>query len=52
MAGALSRIRHEAVKWYMKAAEQGEVHAQRNLGLIYKDGKGVAKDQAESAEVV
>ena len=35
----------EAVKWYMKAAEQGNSAAQYNLGLMYKNGNGVAKDR-------
>ena len=25
----------EAVKWYRKAAEQGDVNAQHNIGLMY-----------------
>ena len=38
----------EAVKWYLKAAEQGNVKAQFNLGLMYDDGYGVAEDDVEA----
>ena len=34
----------EAVKWYRKAAEQGNATAQYNLGSCYDFGEGVAKD--------
>ncbi|WP_143521042.1 SEL1-like repeat protein [Pseudomonas rhodesiae] len=34
----------QAVAWFGKAAEQGNAEAQRNLGLSYADGKGVAQD--------
>ena len=29
----------EAVKWYLKSAEQGNLDGQRRLGLMYKSGK-------------
>ena len=35
----------EAVKWYRKAAEQGNATAQSNLGHRYYNGEGVAKDE-------
>ena len=38
----------EAVKWFRKAAEQGKVHAQNNLGLMYANGQGVPRDDAEA----
>ena len=34
----------EAVKWYRKSAEQGFAFAQRNLGVHYAVGSGVAQD--------
>lgn len=34
----------EAVKWYRKAAKQGNQDAQNNLGVCYEDGNSVAKD--------
>ena len=37
-----------ALKKYKKAAEQGSAHAQRNLGLMYYNGVGVAQNYAEA----
>jgi TPR repeat protein len=39
----------EAVKWFRRAAAQGESHAQTLLGMALKDGRGVAEDEAEAA---
>ena len=36
------------VKWCLKAAEQGEVDAQNNLGAVYENGDGVPQDYAEA----
>ncbi len=33
-----------AVKWHTKAAEQGDAHAQGNLGGMYGNGDGVIQD--------
>ena len=33
-----------AVKWYRRAAEQGNATAQSNLGLMYDKGEGVSQD--------
>jgi S1-C subfamily serine protease len=38
----------EAVKWYRRAAEQGDDSGQDNLGVAYLDGKGVPMDQVEA----
>ena len=38
----------EAVKWYRKAAEQGDADAQFNLALMYDYGRGVTEDDAEA----
>ena len=38
----------EAVKWFRKAAEQGDATAQYYLGLCYYRGKGVRKDHEEA----
>ena len=38
----------EAVKWYLKAAEQGYADAQNNLGFCYDNGKGVEKDPKQA----
>ena len=40
----------EAVKWYRKAAEQGEANAQSNLGVMYYNGHGVRQDYAEAVK--
>lgn len=34
-----------AVEWYRRAAEQGLLEAQYNLGNMYADGRGVEKDE-------
>ena len=38
----------EALRWYRKAAEQGDAPAQNNLGVMYEEGRGVAQDYAEA----
>ena len=40
----------EAVKWWRKAAEQGDVFAQYNLGLSYRNGCGVPEDDTEAVK--
>ncbi len=40
--------RAEAVRLYRKAADAGHVLAMNNLGSIYRDGLGVAKDNSEA----
>ena len=37
-----------AVRWYRKAADQGYVRAQSNLGVMYDKGWGVAQDYGEA----
>ena len=32
------------MKWFRLAAEQGDAQAQNNLGVMYKNGKGVLQD--------
>ncbi len=32
------------MKWYTRASQKGNLQAQNNLGLMYKQGKGVARD--------
>jgi TPR repeat protein len=43
-AEAVRKDYKEAVKWYRKAAEQGNAAGQYNLGLMYRIGRGVPKD--------
>lgn len=38
----------EAVNWFRKAAEQGDVNAQALLGSMYYDGVGVTKNLSEA----
>ena len=40
----------EAVKWYRKAAEQGDANAQGLLAQCYKDGSGVEQDYYKAAK--
>ena len=40
----------EAVKWYRKAAEQGNTQAQFNLGYSYEFGQGVTQDYDEAVK--
>ncbi len=38
----------EALKWYRKAAEQGDAKAQSVLGVMYYNGQGVPQDYKEA----
>jgi TPR repeat protein len=38
----------EALKWYHRAADQGFSEAQIDIGIAYRDGRGVAKDYVEA----
>ena len=38
------------MKWWRKAAEQGDVRAQNNLGVRYENGQGVGKDINEAVK--
>lgn len=40
----------EAVKWYRKAAEQGYMYGQYNLGGMYEAGLGVPRDDGEAVK--
>jgi TPR repeat protein len=48
VGGGVARDETEAVRWYRKAAEQGNAEAQRRLGLMYENGRGVPKDDGEA----
>lgn len=43
-------MNREAVKWFAKAAEQGNVEAMYCLGECYRDGSGVDEDQKKAVE--
>ena len=45
----VSRDDNEAVAWYRKAADQGDVSAQANLGIMYFEGRGVPQDYEQAA---
>jgi uncharacterized protein len=34
----------EAARWYQSAAEQGQLEAEYNLGVLYAEGQGVLQD--------
>ena len=36
------------MKWYRKAAEQGDADAQDSLGIMYQSGRGVKQDDVEA----
>ena len=38
----------EAMKWYLKAANQGSLAAQYNIGIMYDKGQGVKQDYSEA----
>ena len=38
----------ESVKWFSLAAEQGDAHAQYNLGLMYLNGYGVVQSYEDT----
>ena len=40
----------EAAEWYRKAADQGDVKAQTNLGVMYYEGHEVPQDYIEAAK--
>ena len=42
--------KREAVKWFTKAAEQGNVEAMYCLGECYRDGSGLEEDQKKAIE--
>jgi len=39
-----------AAQWFLKAAEQGDVVAQSNLGLLYQKGQGVPRNYDQAAK--
>ena len=39
----------QAIYWYRKAADQGQINAQGNLGYLYVNGIGVTQDYSQAA---
>lgn len=48
--GGLAKDMIEAVHWYRKAAEQGHVIAQYNMGILCATGNGLARDPGAAVE--
>jgi uncharacterized glyoxalase superfamily protein PhnB len=44
----IQRDETDAARWFMKAAEHGNVPAQSKLGSLYWGGRGVAKDDTQA----
>ena len=40
----------QAIKWYTRAAKQGYIRAQYNLGLMYENGEGVVRNMHVAIE--
>ena len=40
----------KALQWYQLAAKAGDREAQYSLGLMYLDGRGVARDEKTAAD--
>lgn len=40
----------EAVKWYIRAAEQGDADSELNLGYAYRTGSGTKRSEKEAAK--
>ena len=38
----------QALHWFNKSAIQGDIKAQINLGVMYKNGQGITKDYIEA----
>lgn len=45
-----SKNYEKAVKWFQKAAEQGNAAAQHNLGICYDTGRGVGQNYSEAVK--
>ena len=48
MARAFSRTTPRPIKWFRRAAEQGNAAAQCGLGFMFVNGQGVQQDYAEA----
>jgi len=51
-AEAIAKDRIAAARWFLKAAEQGNVEAQYNLGLLYGQNDGSVEILVDEAEAV
>lgn len=39
----------QALHWYHKAADAGNMYSQNSIGICYRDGRGVPKDEVQAA---
>jgi len=46
--GGLKKDYAEAALWYRKSADQGNVYAQASLGILYRAGKGLSRDNVQA----
>jgi len=46
--GGLKKDYAEAASWYLKSAEQGNAYAEASLGILYRAGKGVPRDEVQA----
>jgi len=49
-AAGLTKDMHEAVRWLTVGAENGDVQAQYELGMLYIHGREIAKDAVEATK--
>ena len=43
-------IRRPAFRWYLRAANEGVIRAQFNVGLCYRDGDGIKASKLKARE--
>ena len=43
---------NQALYWYKRAAAHGVAAAEYNLAVLYRDGRGVEKDEAQSTRLM
>lgn len=41
----------QAIEWYTKSANQGYAEAQNDLGMMYRDGRGITQDYTKAHEL-
>jgi TPR repeat protein len=46
----VERDHTQAIQWYRRAAEQGNIRAQYNLGVMHAKGEGVPQDHTEAVK--
>ncbi len=46
----VAKDKSEAVRWFRKAADQGNARGQYLLGVSYANGEGAAKDEGEAVK--